>query len=295
VDIGINGTGAPCVYGAIFFKPLLPLGGNIFRSSGMGHMVFRRTFVRLLYTAAPRFGYHTPMIEDIVALYNDLSPQFSHTPTSVCDAHTALVAEYADAGFVLGATFHNSSPSATALFLTLLNGLPPAMGISEVREDLLGLLLLPPDISDFDGEHHSQTSRAFCSRVLETARTLRYSCQRLRYLRVCAELSPAVGAPPPELSVFPLTHQAVLDAVMARTSRTRGPDSLDSLSLLESRARLMLGSPPAPYVQLAHASAMAARYRRLLADAQREYPLEDCKLSWFPDWFDPDGCIKQGR
>ena len=137
-------------------------------------MVFRRTFVRLLYAAAPQFGYHAPEVVDIVALYNDLSPQFSHAPTRVCDAHSALISEYAGAGFVLGATFHNSSPSAPALFLTLLRGMPPVMGLSEVR-DLLGLLLHPPVLSDFTNELHGQTSRAFCSRVLESARNLRYS------------------------------------------------------------------------------------------------------------------------
>jgi len=295
LDVSPLSGGAPCLHGAIFFKPLLPLGGRVFRSSGMGHMVFRRTFVRLLFAAAPRFGYHAPTVADIVALYNDLSPRFTHAPARVCAAHAALITEYADAGFVLGATFHNSSSSATALFLTLLRGMPPVLGISEVREDLLGLLLLAPDVSDFTDEHHVQTSRAFCSRVLESARTLQYSCQRMRFLRVCAELSPTLGTPPPELSVFPLTHQVVLDTVMAPTSAYRGPDSLDSPRLLEMRALDTLGTPPPKWVAGAHAAAMAARYRRLLADAHQEYPLDDCKLARFHDWFDCDGCIHQGR
>jgi len=261
----------------------------------MGHMVFRRTFVRLLCAAVSVLGYPAPLVADVVALYHDLSPTFSPAPASVREEHVALVAEYAGAGFTLGATFLHSSVGAPAIFQALMRGMPTIMGLSEVREDLLGQLLQPPIVSDFDNIRHLQLSSAFCSRVLDSARSLLYSSQRLQFLRILATLSPARGAPPAELSEFPLMLHVALDMVMARQGNQRGPDSLVSLSLLQTRSARTLDSPPADWVAQAHSKAMNTRYRRLLAAAHFECPLEDCRIAHYHDWFDSNGFIIKDR
>jgi len=84
----------------------------------------------------------------LLALYQTLSLENSFAPARLQSKHAAVVTEYAAVRFVLGATFENSSDGATSLFLALMHGLPPSMGFSEVREDLLGLFLHSSDADD---------------------------------------------------------------------------------------------------------------------------------------------------
>jgi hypothetical protein len=253
-------------------------------------MVYRRTFLRLLHAVAIRLGYPIPSVKKLQELYGALSPAFVFDPLRLPSEHANLLTEYAGAGFTLGATFRNSSDSAPNLFAALTCGMPPDLGDSEVREDLLGHLLLPPVVSDFTNERHERTSRGFCARVLESARGVRHSCQRLQYLRIFAAINPALGTPPPELSAFPLVLHHVLDWAMLIACRAHSP--LDRPEALQARASRTWDQALEPWETTAHSTAMNARYARLLVEAHAEYALADCGLEHYTDWFDPDGYFR---
>jgi hypothetical protein len=291
LDVSPLSDGAPCLHGAIFFKPLLPpASGGMFAQFGVTHMVYRRTFMRLLCAAATRLGYPAPTTANLKALYAALTPVFTFDPLRLPSDHAALITEYAGAGFRIGATFRNSSDNAPNIFAALSCGLSPEMGESEVREDLMGLLLQSPVASDFKNTRHEWTSRNFCERILESARGVHHSCQRLQYLRIFAEINPALGTPPSELSEFPLALHHVLDWTMENACRAHS--QLDRPEVLQRRASRAWDQDLETYEVTAHSTAMNARYARLLVEAHAEYALADCGLEHYNDWFDREGYFR---
>jgi len=253
-------------------------------------MVYRRTFLRLLSVAATRLGYPVPSMANLTALYAALTPMFTFDPLRLQSEHAALVTEYAGAGFTIGATFQNSSDSAPNIFAALACGMPPDLGESEVREDLLGLLLLPPVVSDFKNPRHEWTSHNFCARILASARGVHHSCQRLQYLRIFAEINPAIGTPPSELSEFPLALHHVLDWAMSIARGEHFP--LVRPEELLQRVLRAWDQKLEQFEVTAYSTAMNARYDRLLVEAHAEYALADCGLAHYDDWFDRDGYFR---
>jgi len=246
-------------------------------------MVYRRTFLRLLDAAAIRLGYPIPSAEILKALYGTLSPAFVFDPLRLPRDHANLLAEFAGAGFTLGATFQNSSDSSPVLFAALMRGMPPELGLSEVREDLLGRLLQPPVASDFKIERRELISHRFCTRVLESARAVHHSWQ---YLRIFGARSPALGTPPAELSEFPLVLHHVLDGVMPPNGPRREHCPMDRPEALRLRASKTLDHTLEPWELTALSMTMNSHYARLLVEANSKYALADCRTEHFNDWFD---------
>jgi hypothetical protein len=144
--------------------------------------------------------------------------------------------------------------------------------------------------SDFKSTRHEGTSRNFCARILASARGVHHSCQRLQYLRIFAEINPALGTPPSELSEFPLALHHVLDWTMENACRAHS--QLDRPEVLQRRASRAWDQDLETYEVTAHSTAMNARYARLLVEAHAEYALADCGLEHYNDWFDREGYFR---
>jgi hypothetical protein len=294
--LGLDNYGSPRVYGAIFFKPLMPLGDHqSFRWDRLGHLVYRRVFLRLLLAVAPLAGSLQTDLLSLLALYNSLSPAFSLDTAKIEVDHTALISEFVHAGFAFGASFVNSSRDAPRLFLALMRGMPTEMGLSEVHEELFSHFLSDPVEADFEDGGHSALSREFCSRVLRSARALPYGCERMRFLRSFAEVNTAFSAPMPELTPWPLELESLLQATVSKFKGPRVVTAPMPYDRLRHRAQNLLQELQSRYLDRSHSAAMYRYFNRVYVEALHYYPLDNCDVRHFRDWFDKDGFLRFNR
>ena len=286
----VGSTGAPRLMGALFYRPLLEEE----RPSHPDPTFFMRVFLRLCGHAASMTGDCRPNTPNILKLYRALSVCVWPLGPPLADDLQALVAEFTNLGFMVGATFHDDSTCASLRFMALARGLPPDENLSELMDYWVGSMFERClCLADYDGDAESRRiSHNFCTSVMGAVKNTPYPWERLLFLRGLSLRCPGVGAPPAALVAMSEELRCAFEQ-LAR-SHCFQPPPMPAAYLTRVQDEALLAGGYRADVAHCHAKVLNRVYLRAQMASRERFYTDAFHVRHSSSWIGSDGCFAFG-